>query len=196
MNDNQELVRNVSALICFLALGVLPFRTSPLLRDALDESCCIHYIHSTVLDILPLTGNPVNVNVNVNVSPPLRTETSCLIHPPMQVNTSKVPLNQSTGTSVQPSAQCGRLRRSWNHFKLISPLAIPIQQHQFNCAMDTATFHVDNAFGLGSHLYMWSQALCNAWESGYRVQTHNPAWLWMDPVTRDQKVSILMWRYR
>jgi hypothetical protein len=81
-NVNQELVRNV-LLICFLALGVLTLRTLPLLRDALDESCCIHYIHSTILDILPLTGNPVNVNANV--SPPLRTETSCLMHPPMQV---------------------------------------------------------------------------------------------------------------
>jgi hypothetical protein len=113
------------------------------------------------------------------------------MHPPMQVNASKVPLNQSTGTLVQPSAQCGRLRRSWNHFKLISPLAIQIQQHQSNCTMDTATFHVDNAFGLGSHLYMWSQALCNAWESGYRVQTHNPAWLWMDQAYCDPQQAAM-----
>jgi hypothetical protein len=167
--STQKLVRQVF-LICFVALVVFTVHTLPLLQDVLDESCCIHDIHSS---IIPETKDPV-------VRKDSSTTSSCLIHLPMQINASKVPANQSTVVLTQPSAPCGRLRRPWNHFDLISPLAMEIQQHQSNCSMDTATFHVDNAFGLGSHLYLWSQALCNAWESGYRVQTHNPVWLWMD----------------
>jgi hypothetical protein len=175
--STQQLVRHVF-LICFLALVVLTVHTLPLLQDVLDESCCtgtgIHDMHSTIISKAGDHFTPEGSSRSSTAS------TSCLMHLPMQVNASKVPLNQSTVMLTQPSAPCGRLRRSWNHFDLISPLAIQIQQHQSNCTMDTATFHVDNAFGLGSHLYMWSQALCNAWESGYRVQTHNPVWLWMD----------------
>jgi hypothetical protein len=176
--STQQLVRHVF-LLCFLALVVLTVNTLPLLQDVLDESCCtgtgtgIHDMHSTIIS--KAGDHFIQEDSSSRI-----TTTSCLIHLPMQVNASKVPVNQSTVMLTQPSAPCGRLRRSWNHFDLLSPLAIQIQQHQSNCTMDTATFHVDNAFGLGSHMYMWSQALCNAWESGYRVQTHNPRWLWMD----------------
>jgi hypothetical protein len=39
---------------------------------------------------------------------------------------------------------------------------------------------MDNSFGFGSHLHVWSQAMCNAMESLQRLQTFNPIWLWMD----------------
>ena len=63
---------------------------------------------------------------------------------------------------------------------MLSPLAQEIEVQMSNCSIPVATFHVDNNFGLGSHLVLWSQAFCNAQEMGYRVQTHNPDWLWLD----------------
>ena len=84
--------------------------------------------------------------------------------------------------------RCGQLRRrNWlennnnskNHEALslsssgsVRSLRQEMMQHQTNCSAPVMRFDLDNQFGLGSHLVLWSQALCNAWEHGYRIQTY------------------------
>jgi hypothetical protein len=86
--------------------------------------------------------------------------------------------------SKEPSPpKCGRLRRRtlWlEGYELRSNVAQSIRARQFNCSNDVATFALDNDYGLGSHLYQWSQAFCTADELGYRLLTYNPQWLWRD----------------
>lgn len=180
----QDLVKHVLVL-CFLAMCCVTMQSIPHLQNALDASCCSH-------DIPILSTAASGVIVVPRVSPKKATKPSCLQHLPFQVNASRVKLNQSNSLLSQPWTQhCGRLRRSWNNYELLSPLAIQIQQHQSTCSAELSTFHVDNAFGLGSHLYMWSQAVCNAQESGHRVRTHNPVWLWMDQAYCDADAAAL-----
>ena len=116
----------------------------------------------------------------------------CLQHAPLPVDHVERVQTELRVLQQPSSEQCGRLRRRdyWsgsstsNNKKAplpaLSPLAQEIERHQSNCSLPTATFHLDNSFGLGSHLMLWSQAVCNAQEAGYRVQTHNPDWLWRD----------------
>jgi hypothetical protein len=98
---------------------------------------------------------------------------------------------------------CGRLRRYWPTkdewtsgdggksrlggpdtydplSRYSSDLAREIHQHQSNCSLPYMLFELDNSFGIGSHLHLWSQAFCNAWEKGHRVRTYRPQWLWRD----------------
>ena len=105
--------------------------------------------------------------------------------------------------------RCGRLRRPWwnmirqrsakqqsssfksssfksSSFKSssVSSLFEEIAAFQSNCSAPVMRFELDNSFGLGSHLVLWSQALCNAWEKGHRLVTtmnaENEQWLWRD----------------
>jgi hypothetical protein len=57
-----------------------------------------------------------------------------------------------------------------------------IDRHQQNCSIPLATHHFDNTFGLGSHLLLWGQAMCNAMESNHRMRSFsgNAEWLWLD----------------
>jgi hypothetical protein len=93
----------------------------------------------------------------------------------------------------QPLApKCGRLRRRhtlWlEGYELRSDVAQSIRarqqcdrsSHHHGSTNNVATFTLDNDYGLGSHLYQWSQAFCTADEMGYRLQTYNPQWLWRD----------------
>jgi hypothetical protein len=119
---------------------------------------------------------------------------SCLIHRPVNAKFEHIKsigsINQSLSIIQQPSAaHCGHLRRDWTGGRhqqqqqtvnLYSSLAREIEAHQSNCSLPTMDFYVDNDYGLGSHLVLWSQALCNAWESNHRIRTVNPDWLWLD----------------
>lgn len=124
----------------------------------------------------------------------------CLVHPPLlPLTASKTAAQRSTvedqdkvkllkqpitadNTNVTSGDSCGgRLRRDWsNPASTLSPLAREIAANQENCSWPVAAFSMDNDYGLGSHLYLWSQAVCNAHERGHRVRTINPTWLWMD----------------
>lgn len=96
------------------------------------------------------------------------------------------PIDQSSNTTllVQPSAH-GKLRNDWTSNPPLSPMAIKILEHQTNCDLPVTTFHVDNTYGLGSHLTLWSQAMCNAMYAKARLRTENPIWLWMDQTLCD-----------
>jgi hypothetical protein len=75
------------------------------------------------------------------------------------------------------------LRYDWTNLKPLSPLSPLSKQIDFHqtkqCHLPLANFRYRNQFGLGSDLHLWSQAICNGLETGYRVRTKLP-WIWMD----------------
>ena len=94
-------------------------------------------------------------------------------------NVDPVFKNDVNRTLLLPKA-VGKLRHNWTHNPPLSPFAQAIEKHQSNCVLPFHTFHLDNVFGIGSHIALWSQAVCNAMEAGYRLRTYNPTWLWLD----------------
>ena len=60
---------------------------------------------------------------------------------------------------------------------LSSDLARRLHRHQHNASLPIAHTWFRNRFGLGSDLHVWSQALCNAMELGYRLETVGK-WIW------------------
>eukprot|EP00977_Amphora_coffeiformis_P006382 scaffold1361_cov165-Amphora_coffeaeformis.AAC.4 len=120
-------------------------------------------------------------------------ENGCFVHPPMKVKFDHVENpNPSLEILKMPSpGVCGSLRRDWSRMSVQSDLALEFEAHQSNCSLPIITFNMDNNYGLGSHLVLHSQALCNAMELGFRVRTYNPEWLWMDKMYCDPKVAAL-----
>lgn len=92
--------------------------------------------------------------------------------------------SNATTLLVQPFAK-GKLRHDWRSNPPLSSMAIKIMEHQTNCQLPMTTFYMDNDFGLGSHLTLWSQAMCNAMHVKARLRTDNPNWLWMDQTLCD-----------
>lgn len=67
-----------------------------------------------------------------------------------------------------------------------SPIAKNIERHQSDCTLPVATDYVDDNYGMGSHLYVWTQAVCNSMEMGFRLRSINPQWLWLDKTYCDE----------
>jgi hypothetical protein len=81
----------------------------------------------------------------------------------------------------------GKMRNDWTNNPPLSSLSKKILKHQSNCDLPVSTFHMDNTYGLGSHLTLWSQAVCNAMHQKARLRTENPIWLWMDQAQCDME---------
>lgn len=81
----------------------------------------------------------------------------------------------------------GKLRHDWSYNEPLSRFAKAIEDHQTNCSLPVATNHLDNSFGIGSHIALWSQAMCNAMEAGTRLRSANPIWLWLDQTYCDME---------
>ena len=107
---------------------------------------------------------------------------NCLSHEARNISDSwKV----SGGVMRQNRSVCGTLRHDWSimntHFA--SEWASQIHEHQSNCKLPVATHFLDNTYGLGSHLILWGQAVCNAMEENYRIHSvvnESDWWIWMD----------------
>jgi hypothetical protein len=113
-----------------------------------------------------------------------QSELPCLTHRPRLINSTEL---QKLGASPNQTVlahrsvtNCGRLRRQWLRNPPLSEYAISIDRHQSDCSLPLAMHHFDNIFGLGSHLVLWSQAMCNGMESSVRLQSFAPKWLWLD----------------
>ena len=127
--------------------------------------------------------------------------TTCLEHPPMTFNATGKRVSDPTVQVIEHSTPsiCGELRRNWHYNEPLSELAQQILRHQSNCTIPVANNLLDNSFGLGSHIMLWSQSICNAMEEGYRVRTtilnHNQqpeeelVWLWLDQYHCDITVA-------
>ena len=107
---------------------------------------------------------------------------TCLDHEPSVMNETSKPGSDPSKNILmhQTAIRCGQLRRNWLRNPPLSSLAKQIDAHQSNCSLPLATHHFDNTFGLGSHIILWGQALCNGMETRYRMRSHAPKWLWLD----------------
>lgn len=121
-----------------------------------------------------------------------RTEPyAAITHPPLLLQPERVPTTNHTGTILQlatPFLQNNnhncfhKLSRTFweDGYTPLSNIAKWLQAMQANCSLPTTTYYLDNVYGLGSHVAVWSQALCNAHESNARLSTVRPNWLWAD----------------
>lgn len=111
---------------------------------------------------------------------------STVVEGDARVVTDAKPIDKSSNSTqlIQPSA-IGKLHNDWRRNAPMSPMAIKILEHQTNCDLPVTTFHVDNTYGLGSHLTLWSQAMCNAMHINARLRTENSIWLWLDQTLCD-----------
>ena len=160
--------------LCVVVSVSLTLSTIPHSRQMLDsiyKDSPIDFVNSEKLN---LRGSSIENDESV--------ESECFVHPPMKANFDHVEkVNKTLKILDLPTpAICGSLRRDWNHMPVQSELAREFETHQSNCSLPVITFEVDNNYGLGSHLVLWSQALCNAMEKGFRVRASNSEWLWMD----------------
>jgi hypothetical protein len=176
-----DIVRFVIIVSVFLG-SIVTVEHIQYLQSVLDGfNCCISDVP------MLFARTPLSISSSLHRFSPspsgndTNTISSCLQHLPLYIdNALKVELNSSTSTLLQPSTTCGTLRRNWAQNPLQSPLAKAIEAAQTNCSLPIASYHMDNDFGFGSHLNVWSQAMCNVMESSQRLQTYNPTWIWMD----------------
>ena len=121
---------------------------------------------------------------------------SCLNHRPSFINQNQT-LKQGSDPSInvlehKNPTTCGRLKRNWMFNPPLSDYAKIIDQHQSNCSLPLASHHFDNTFGLGSHIILWGQALCNGMETRLRMRSHAPEWLWLDQEYCDMRQQAIM----
>jgi hypothetical protein len=98
------------------------------------------------------------------------------------------PADVTNTTLILPRASA-RIRHDWTYNPPLSLFARAIEDHQSNCTRQVMTYHLDNLFGIGAHLALWSQAICNAMEQGYRIRMYNPVWLWLDQTFCNKEVA-------
>jgi len=160
--------RTAWRVLCLVALASLSTRTFPNLRRAVlvmnddENELAVLVVAQQQSSLNATAGNNIRQQQKVaTVAPPCNSE-------------------EKRG-SANRLRSCGRLRRNWTRRRQpASPIARRLERHQSNCTLPVATDYVDNNYGMGSHLYVWSQALCNALESGRRLASINPYWLWLD----------------
>jgi len=188
-----DLVKT-TLVLCLLALGSTTLHTLSYLQKVLDGASFVAVpLHPRVSSSSGQHVSSASREEHMNIVVTTKdTNYDCLQHAPLPVDHVERVQTELRMLQQPSSEQCGRLRRReyWSGGSTrskgqalpaaLSPLAQEIERHQSNCSLPTATFHLDNSFGLGSHLMLWSQAVCNAQEAGFRVQTYNPDWLWRD----------------
>ncbi|KAG7353734.1 hypothetical protein IV203_003089 [Nitzschia inconspicua] len=116
----------------------------------------------------------------------------CLRHTPQQIQHGRMAGSIPNQTILQhaTATHCGRLRRQWWYNPVLSDYAQAIQRHQSNCTLPLAAHFMDNTFGLGSHLLLWGQAMCNAMENGHRLQSYTSSpWIWSDQTHCDTNAN-------
>lgn len=179
---SQGLAKRI-LLLCSLVTISLTLNMLPHLGSILDNGQMIineKYLFDTL----------VNHSIDAKIQ---NSDSDCFVHMPMKAAFDHVENpNKSLETLQLPTPRtCGSLRRNWDYMPVQSVLAREFEKHQTNCDLPVMSYTVDNAFGLGSHLVLWSQALCNAMEKGYRLRATNAQWLWMDKMYCDPSVASL-----
>jgi hypothetical protein len=135
--------------------------------------------HLTLIPKLYGVGNQIqqsNISQQVN-------SLSCLRHASKNITHGRMAGSVPNQTLLrhQTATTCGRLRRQWFSNPPRSEYAKVIAQHQSNCSLSLATHYMDNTFGLGSHLVLWGQAMCNGLETNRRMQSFTSSpWIWLD----------------
>ena len=108
-------------------------------------------------------------------------ELGCLKHELIFVNATDV-MNQSlVELELKMGEGCGPLRREWRINPPLSQLAKSIRDTQSNCSLPIVAWPMYSHYGIGSHIFQWSEAMCVALENGHRLRTeHVGKWIWND----------------
>lgn len=148
-----------------------------------------HHNPTSHLASIQVSFVPIAVNNTTQPSTKSIVSSPCLQHMSQEVSHGRMAGSVPNQTLLQhaTAATCGQLRRQWQRKyqhpspSLLSEYAQQIRQHQSDCTLPVATHTMDNTFGLGSHLLLWGQAVCNAMEQGYRLQSYTTTpWIWWD----------------
>ena len=149
----------------------------PLQRSAKRTNLNIPFIPHGVRYLALFSGLFVgcffSLRLSLTLPPRVVQEESPMLLAPPQVSPSSTLLESS-------STKLPRLSVDWGNFQVLSPLAQDMVSHQANCSLPLADFRFRNRFGLGSDLHLWSVAMCNAMEAGYRVVTRQSDWIYND----------------
>jgi len=164
-----------------------------------------HRIEARIQATTTATTTPITTSILL-IQQQQQDQLACLTHEHTSLIIDNI-TNETTTTKAQKKHQgsdpskhilehqaaviCGQLRRNWLHNPPLSKYAKKIEAHQSNCSSTTignitlgttatATHHFDNTFGLGSHLILWGQAMCNGMELGLLMRSQAPEWLWLD----------------
>ena len=159
-------------------------------------------INNTIRNGLLISHNRLRT-FQLNNQPPIDDGLECIFHKPIKIIVTESKRVSNPNKTVlehtrNASSNCGQLRRDWRYNPPVSRFAQMLEEHQTNCTLPVATHYMDNTFGLGSHLLLWNQALCNVHEQQYRIRssvndvllndddneqtnaTKPPPWIWMD----------------
>jgi len=128
------------------------------------------------------------------ISDQMNENLTCLNHERSMLNEMQKPGSDPSKHILEhkTATRCGHLRRNWLRNPPLSDFAKQIEAHQSNCSIPLATHYFDNTFGLGSHIILWGQALCNGMETRYRMRSHEPEWLWLDQEHCDMKEQAVL----
>jgi hypothetical protein len=130
---------------------------------------------------LDSTADSYSHGVPMTITKAMMEEPKCLVHAPMNISAQEKRVSDPSITRLeQTTGICARLHRDWSHNPPLSKYAKQIASHQADCTKQVLFHTLDNTFGLGSHVVLWSQAMCNAMQKGYRMRSYEPDWLWLD----------------
>ena len=163
-NQGLDLVKLIFAL-CIISVLIGSTLFSLQLHQGLDAAS---YSHGP-----PATKAEANSSLE---------EPTCLVHAPMNINAQEKRVSDPSITTLtqQTTSICKRLHRDWSHNPPLSKYAKQIAAHQADCTKQVVFHTFDNTYGLGSHVVLWSQAMCNAIQEGHRMRSYEPDWLWLD----------------
>ena len=180
------------------AFPSIPDLTLPLMNMGNVDNDRISFVTAmpATIEALSLNGSCENLNIDVEQAQAIELKTSCS-EQERNTDTSRFivicnvkPAQKSdlNTTLLLPKA-VGKLRHDWSHHPPLSRVAKAIDAHQSNCSLPVNIFNMDNSYGIGSHIALWSQAICNSMEAGFRLRTYNPIWLWLDQTFCDWTVA-------
>ncbi|KAL3935169.1 MAG: hypothetical protein SGBAC_009257 [Bacillariaceae sp.] len=195
-NDNAHPTRCNAAFLVFVAISLLFWILAEQNLATSKSLLTVNYLpaHNSISNdvlMLPASFNDIKSESDGKSADGIAdddetketNDTSCLVHTSQNITAGwKI----DGGVLQQDTISCGRLRRQWEHNPPQSPLAKEMANHQSDCSKPIATHYLDNTYGLGSHLILWGQAMCNAMEQGHRLHSSTKLdsefkqWIWMD----------------
>jgi hypothetical protein len=176
-NTTINLLRWI-LLCCVTISSVFILSNLQYVQETLESSGTLE---SFSFNIVQSNHPTVDIIVKAENASLSSTDLPCLVHEPLKINASANRVSDPKKTLLeQNTSACGHLRRQWLYNPPLSRFARMIENHQTNCSMPLATHNFDNTFGLGSHLVLWGQAMCNVMQAKIRMRSFAPEWLWLD----------------
>ena len=202
-NYNRIIKNTFTSSAALTVIGIYLLLSFQNDNDTVNTTTDNHYEPFSSPSISRLLDSDQGYNTSIDTfsysSSLLQQQSSlpCLAHSPIIIHhntTTTKPGSDPNKTILehQIPIKCGKLKRQWLYNPPISEYAKLIDQHQTDCTLPVATHHFDNTFGLGSHLILWGQAMCNGIEDRHRMISYSPnEWLWLDQEHCDATTSMV-----